>query len=333
MKSLFFAALTLLSTWSLVAQTPDPNKVKVSVEGLRHDFYVVPTGADIGFTMGPWKLVVGGGYEHLDFGRDAATGDPLISDTTPSNKQLFINGGAKLRYTWVFDEADLWLGGGATGYGNLGLGPRSAGAFADLDGNTFGFLEAGATRDRRQYNPHGLESGTFAEATVQWSPPALASRGTDYQQFSLKTAVFFPLWDWEGPAQVFSGLVAFRADVQWTDGKAVPFPLLLPTEVRGYYRLYDARLLSVATGELRVRLPSLSGAHDLVPVGFGFVDAGQYLGYADSTTANDRSGLLAGAGVGGGLEFYGVATPTLTLGMPLISGTGLWWTLDFNLRF
>lgn len=333
MKRLLLTFLALAATLNLTAEPSDQDNVKVTVDGLRHDYYVVPTGVDLGFTLGAWKLSIGGGYEHFDLGRDLVTGDPMTSDSQPYTKQAFPNGTLALRRTWVMDEVDLWAGAGALGYGDLGSGGASSGVLTDLGGNWLGYLEAGATRDRRQHNPHGLESGTFAEASFQWSPPALAVRNTDYDRFSLKTSAFFPLWDLEGPVQMFSGLVALRANLQWTDGKAVPFPLLMATEVRGYNQLYQARLLSVLTAEMRMRLPSWSGVHDLVPVGFGFVDAGQYLGYADSTTANDKAGLLLGAGIGGGLEFFGVATPTLTLGLPLAGGGSFWWALDFNLRF
>jgi hypothetical protein len=334
MKRLVLTALVLVVVYPLIADSSDSAGVKFDVEGLRSNWYVVPTGADLGFTLGSWKLVAGGGYEHLDFGRNATTGDPLTSDSNPYSWLTFPNGTLKLRHTWALDEVDLWAGAGATGYGNLGIGPPSAGEFVDLDGNTYGFFEAGATRDRRQYNAHRLESGTFVETSAQWSPAAVAARGTDYEHFSLKTSAFFPLWDWDGPAQTFSGLAAFRGDVMWTDGKAVPISLLLPTEVRGYNQIYDARLLSVLTAELRMRLPSWHGVHDMVPVGFGFLDGGQYWGYADSATANNKTGWLLGAGIGGGLEFFGLMTPTLTLGFPLTGNGGtFWWSGDFNLRF
>ena len=331
MKRIVFATLAFLAALNLSAEA-DPG-VKVSIDGIRHDWYVVPTGVDLGFTWGSWKLAAGIGYEHFDLGRDTATGDPLASDTNPYSKQPFANETVSLRHTWVLDEVDLWVGAGETGYGDLGSGAAS-GVISDLGGNWFGFVEAGATRDRRLFNAHGLESGTFAEASAQWSPPALAARGTDYERFRIVSSAFFPLWDLDGPVQTFSGLVALRANARWTDGKRVPFPLLMATEVRGYNQLYQSRLLSVLTAELRMRLPSWYGVHSLVPVGFGFVDAGQYLGYADSTSANDKSGFLMGIGIGGGLEFFGVATPTLTLGLPL-AGTGgtFWWALDFNLKF
>ena len=332
MKRFLFLAIAFSAALPLAAE--GLSDLKFSVEGLRHNWYVVPTGADLGFTLGSWMLTVGGGYESFDLGRDSGTGDPLTSDDHPSDRHPFPNAIVKLRHTWALDEVDLWVGTGVVGYGNFGFGPAATGAFADLDGGTFGFLEGGATRDRREFNPHGLESGTFAQASAQWSPSALAVRGTDFYRMNLQTSVFFPLWDLEGPNQLFSGLAALRGNLAWTDGKAVPLPLLLPTEVRGYNQIYDARFLSVVTAELRVRLPSWRGVHDLVPVGFGFVDGGQYWGYADSATAGQRSGWLAGVGIGGGLEFFGLATPTLTLGLPLTgNGAGFWWTLDFNLRF
>jgi hypothetical protein len=215
----------------------------------------------------------------------------------------------------------------------VGSGPDSTGAFPDLNGNWIGYAETGATRDRREYNAHGLESGTFAEASVRWSPSALSARNTDFTRLQLASSLFLPLWDLEGPIQTFSGGAAFRLNGQWTDGQVVPFPLLTGTEVRGYNELHDAKVLTVATAELRVRLPSLAGVHDVVPVGFGFVDAGTYSGYANSANASNRSGLLLGTGMGGGLELYGLATPTLTLGLPVVGGSGLWVDLDFHLKF
>ena len=143
MKRLVLTALVLVVVYPLIADSSDSAGVKFDVEGLRSNWYVVPTGADLGFTLGSWKLVAGGGYEHLDFGRNATTGDPLTSDSNPYSWLTFPNGTLKLRHTWALDEVDLWAGAGATGYGNLGIGPPSAGEFVDLDANTYGFLKPG----------------------------------------------------------------------------------------------------------------------------------------------------------------------------------------------
>jgi len=334
MKILLSAALGLVILGTVSGQSApseSPTNGKLDLEGVRSNWAVVSTGADLGYSVGGWHFSVGGGYEALDFNRVQGTGDP--ADGAPV-KWTYPNGTLGVKYTWSLAEADLWAGAGATGYGDFGLGTQASGEFQDWNGNLFALVKAGVTRDRREYNAHNLESGTFAEASAVWSPAALSVRGTDFYRLNLRTAAFVPLWDLEAPAQLFSALMAFRANLQWTDGTSVPLPLLTATEVRGYSHLYDAKFLGVGTAELRGRLWSWVGVHDLVPVGFFFVDAGRYAGYADAATASDRSGWLAGAGMGGGLEMFGAATPTLTLGLPLVNGdTSLYWALDFNLRF
>jgi hypothetical protein len=173
-----------------------------------------------------------------------------------------------------------------------------------------------------------------------WSPSLLSLKGTDYYQVAVKTAWFVPLWDMPGDRQLFSGLLALRADAQYTSGSQVPIVKLDPTEVRGYDNTFDAKALTVGSAELRMRLPALGTwfpwlwkSGELVPVGFGFVDAGTYSGLADAAGAN-RSGWLLGAGIGGGLEIARFATPTLTLAMPLVGvKRTIWWDLGFQLAF
>ncbi len=113
----------------------------------------------------------------------------------------------------------------------------------------------------------------------------------------------------------------------------VPIPLLEPTEVRGYHRLLDTKFRSVATSELRVGLPSLWGAHDLVPVVFAFTEGGWYAGYDQASTASGRNGWLLSSGAGLGLSLFGFATPTLTVALPWIEESQAWWKINFDLVF
>lgn len=157
--------------------------------------------------------------------------------------------------------------------------------------------------------------------------------GTGYLRASATSTLLVPLWDLEGVNHLFSGVLALRANARWLDGAAVPVLLLEPTEVRGYHALYDTRFRSVATGEIRVGLPSLWGVSDLVPVVLGFTEGGWYAGYADSATAGTRSGWLASVGGGLGLSLWNALTPTLSVALPLVGESAPWWTLNANLRF
>ncbi len=338
MKPLFAVLLLVsASAWAQTqTQTPDidPN---LSIEGIHHIWYVVPTGADIALTSGPWKLVLGAGVDQPHFGRDLQTGD-LRPETDPYLKPLVPRGQVAFLYTAKTDWADAWVGPQVVGYRYWG---DSSNAFPDWSGNVYWALEAGLRRDRVKYNEHGLESGYTAEVRTEWSPSVLSLKGTDYYQAALKTGWFVPLWDLPGEKQLFSGLLALRADAQYTNGSQVPLVKLDATEVRGYNNTFDAKELTAFSAELRMRLPALgtwiSGlwkGDQLVPVGFGFVDAGTYSGFADVTSNSGKSGVLVGAGIGGGLEIAHYATPTLTLGLPLVGvKKTIWWDLGFQLAF
>ena len=323
----FFALAFALATLPLGAETPGPH---LSVEGVRL------LGGDLGVSLDGWKLAAGAGYESPDFDRETLTGDPLPTPAAGKDYgRVLINGDLKLTYTWKFSEVDLWAGAGVLGHGNLGTGAPTPGLFPDLDGNTFGFTLVGATRDRREFNNHGVASGHRAQAFAEWGPAALSVRSTDYLKLSFESSELMPLWDLPGPNHLFSGTLGFRLNAQWIDGKDVPVPLLEPTEVRGYYRTLDTRFRSVATTELRVGLPSLWGPHDVVPMVFAFTEGGWYTGYANASAAtSDRSGWLASSGLGLGLSVWGLTTLTLTTGLPWSDGeSALWWKANFNLRF
>jgi len=327
------AVLGLVVTLGLGAQGT-PAGPRLSIEGARL------FGGDLGLTWGDWKAFGGAGWETLDLGRDLATGAPVdlrpgVDRTKPFHEETYRNLGGFVRYRWSLAEAELWAGAGALGWENFGVGDPAPGRFSDRTGGLFAYGRLGATRDRQTVNDRGVKTGTFAEALVEAGPSAASVRRTDYAKVSWVSSALVPLWDLPGPSHRFSGVLGLRGDAQWIDGQNVPVPLLEPTEVRGTYRTFDTKVRSVATAELRVKGPSLWGAHDLVPVAFGFVEGGWWAGYADAPAAQaGRSGWLAGTGVGVGLDVGGLTTPTLTLGLPLAGGdSGLWSKLSFNLRF
>lgn len=320
------------------AQAPDQEKPAsdFSVVGVHHAWYVVPTGADFELSSGPWKLALGAGVDQPHFGRNLDTGD-LRPETDPYLKPLLPIGHAGLFYTVSTDWVDAWAGPSVVGYRML---ESSSSAFPDWSGNVYWALEAGLKRERVSYNPHGLESGYSARLEASWSPPLLSLKGTDYYQLTARSAWYFPLWDMPSDLQFFSGLLALRADAEYTSGSQVPIIKLDPSEVRGYDNTFDAKMLTTASAEFRMRLPALGTwfpglwkGGELVPIGFGFVDAGTYSGFADASVTN-KSGVLVGAGIGAGLEIAHYATPTLTVAMPL---TGvkktIWWDLGFQLAF
>jgi hypothetical protein len=324
MKHSFFFWVTLVVAGTLSAEGTDP---VISFEGPRI------VGADVGLAWGPTKLILGSGYENIDVGRSWATGDPRPA-SDPTDSPFIANEIAKLKQTWALGEADLWVVVGVLGQGDLGLGDRSDAFVADRRGGAFGFFQTGVTRDRRTANAHQVRSGTFAEAFVEAGPALLSVRGTDYFKASVATSALVPLWDLEGGRQTWSGVLGLRANAQYIDGASVPLLLLEPTEVRGYHRLLDTKFRSVATSELRVGLPSLWGDADLIPVVLAFAEGGWYQGYANApASASGRSGWLASVGAGVGMTVFGLTTPTLTVALPLVEESALWWKVNFNVRF
>lgn len=306
------------------AAAPDPN-ADFSFEGPRI------VGADFGLAWQSLKLTFGAGYESWDFRRDAKTGAPLDELATP----WYLDGSLRLAQTWKTSEVDWWVAGGALAASDLGQGTDGTGVYADLHDSLFGFFQVGATRNRMVKGPRGVVEGASVEIYAEVGPSFLSVHATDYTKLSLRSALLVPLWNLDAPNHLFSGTLGFRANAQWIDGTHVPVYLLEANEVRGYQELLDTKFRSVATTELRVGLPSLLSQLHLVPVVFAFVDGGWYYGYNDAPAAwSDRSGWLLGAGGGVGLDFLGLTTPTLSVGLPLVDGKrSLWYKINFNLRF
>lgn len=296
-------------------------------------------GADVSLAQGPWKLVMGAGWESYQLGRELDSGVPVVPEGSRSEEPYasdwYPGALVMVIHTWSLPESDLWVSAGAQGYGNFGAGSAHSGVFSDWNGNSLGFAEVGLTRDRREEGPHGVSQGTFVEAFAEWGPGALSVRGTDYYKLSFQSSVRVPLWNLEAPAHLFSGTLALRANVRWIDGEAVPVVLLENTEVRGYHQLLDTRLRSVASAEVRVGLPSLWEDHNLVPVVLVFTEGGWYSGYANApASVSDRSGWLASVGAAAGMAFFGAVTPTMQVALPLVGDeSDLWWKFSFNLKF
>jgi hypothetical protein len=335
--ALVFASATAWAEDPQTAPAATAQGPQLSLEGVSHIWYVVPTGATVALASDPWKLVLGAGIDQPNFGRNRSTGD-LRPETDPYIKPLVPMGQVALLYTASNDWVDTWIGPAAVGYEAWN---GASDAFPDWTGNAYWALKAGMKRERLTFNAHGLESGYSATASAEWSPYLLSLKGTDYYQAGVRTSWFVPLWDLPGDVQLFSGLLALRADAQYTGGSHVPIVKLDPTEIRGYYNSFDARALTVGSAELRMRLPALGTwipglwkGNEIVPVGFGFLDAGTYSGFADSVDDSGKSGTLASVGIGGGLEIAQLATPSLTLAVPLIGvKKALWWDAEFNLAF
>lgn len=286
-------------------------------------------GGDVGLALGPWKLTGGAGYENWELGRDAATGTPTLEKLN----WWALSGTSQLSYRWDTPEALFWAGAGGTGVSALGSAPTSA-AFSDLGGTAWAYVQAGALRDRRTKGPHGVVEGHFLQLSAEASPSFLSVTANDYYKVAFRSGVLIPLWNLDAPAHLFSGTLGFRANAQWIDGRSVPVALLEPTEVRGYQNNRESKFRSVVSTELRMGLPSLWGDHNLVPMVFAFADGGWYAGYADAPAAwSGASGWLAGVGGGVGLGVWGLATPTFSVGLPLVDDSGLWYKINFNLRF
>ena len=327
--TLIFLLLSAASVWSEAERVPD-----FRFEGPRWNWGVVPTGGDVSLTWNSTKWFLGAGYEAFGFGRDAITGQPL-EHSAPLETFSFFDASTFVRHSWPWENRSLWVVAGAIGYTNPWGAAAPTTRFPDREGGAFGLAQVGITQDLRHANGHGTLSGTFWEVSAWGGPGFLSTGGTDFYRLAVTSAAFFPLWDLEGPRQLFSGVLSLRANAQWIDGIAPPLVLQELTEVRGYHRKLDTRLRSVVTSELRVRLPTIWGVHDLVPVLLFFTEGGWYQGYSNaSSTESSRSGWLSSAGAGLGLSVFGAATPTLTVALPLSDGEfDLWWKINFSLRF
>lgn len=290
-------------------------------------------GAEVAARWGAHQLLVSGGWNLTSVGRDLETGRPLAVDE--SSTGLAIPDARVLtRSTWPLGEVDLWAGAGLWGQGHFGLGSTGSGVFSDRAGGLMGLGQVGLSWNKRISNARGVRSGPVVDAVVEVGPRFLSVRGTDYLRAELRTSTLLTLWDLEGGVHLFSGTLGLRANASWLDGSALPLLVLQPTEVRGYRQAFESRLRTVASAELRVGLPSVLGASDLVPMVFGFVEGGGWAGYANAPASHsDHRGWLASAGTGFGLTVFGYVTPTFTLALPLVAEADLWWAANFDLRF
>lgn len=318
-----FICFCLLLGLPALAVSAESQEPQFSFEGLRL------FGADFAETWQGWKLGWGAGYQEFDLGHDPDTGARRTADTEGSNSpyeaQWIPDATVQIAKLARWADWDLWLGLTGQGYGDFGTGSAASGLYPDWNGNSYGYVQMGVRNAHSTRGPHGIPLGTSIQATAEWAPSWASVRGTDYSKVRLQSGAELPLWNWDSDRHLFSGTMAFRANATWINGNRVPVKLLEATEVRGYYSLYDARFLTVGSAELRIDLPSLLDEGDIVPEVVTFADVGW---------GSDGVGPLAGVGAGFGARFWGFATPTLQLGVPLIGrNPSIWWKLFFDHDF
>ncbi|MBL8965987.1 MAG: hypothetical protein JNG85_03195, partial [Spirochaetaceae bacterium] len=190
----------------------------------------------------------------------------------------------------------------------------------------------GAAYDSTESDSRRVKNGVKAEASGEWGPGALnAGFGpTDFHRFTLKAAAYQPLFS-VGQAgnpelNLFSAYLAGFASFDYAGGDAIPLYVRqsfggrdlrdsLGDCVRGYpSRSYDAALKTVANGEVRLVGPALFNTPWLVPIVYGFCDAGYYAGFPESSAKAEASGTILSAGGGFALDVLDFAYIGVSLG-------------------
>lgn len=280
------------------------------------------------------RLFAGGGYENGILLRDPATGDPWSADAdglafdTPNFQWeiAFIQGLALRSDGDNLTEVFIAYRGRYDIHANEGQPDL---VFSDMHGLFGTSVMGGLSFDSRERNAHNAISGAYAEANAEWGP-GFMNVDTDFWRFSGQLRGFLPILDIHSDgANLFNAYLAGFAGLDLSGGDAVPMYVnesfggrdlrdSLGDCVRGYpSKSYDTVFKSVVNLELRLLGPAL-GVDSIVPVLFGFFDAGWYAGFADSANYASASGPLASTGGGLSIDFSGIAQLGAYTGLTLV---------------
>ncbi|MCX7024069.1 MAG: hypothetical protein NT080_05545 [Spirochaetes bacterium] len=312
---------------------PDDRDWSFGLAGLRVWKGFVPSGLDLEAGWYGFELLegtntvlysrIGGGYQNKALTRDPLSGDPILYedaeffDSPNFQWELGIAQGLVGRDDGSnLVEAFLYYRGRCDIY----LNDLPTDVFADA-GGIFGtsFL-AGIGYDSTGKDAHGLISGLLAEGSFEYGPGALNAELSDFWRANAKAAGFLPLFDLDPGAarNLLNAYLAGFASADRAGGNSVPMYVnqsfggrdlrdSLGDCVRGYrWTSYDAEIKVVGNLEARFVGPAL-GLPAILPVLYGFFDAGWYSGFADADASVDDSGSLASAGGGAAIDLLGVA--------------------------
>ncbi len=194
-------------------------------------------------------------------------------------------------------------------------------------------------KDVDQRNPHGMISGTAADASAEWGPKAFfntAFADVDFLRLNFSARAFLPLFDVDPESEFnkFSAYACFFLSTDYSTGTSIPlyvrqtFGGKYPREglgdaLRGLEESrYDTPFKAVGSLELRANLPAIF-IPELIPGLFVFMDCGYY-DFVDFS----ESGFVASTGGGFSLSLFGAMN--LTVGTAVLLNeklvTGETWT-------
>ncbi len=331
---------------AMAAAVAADDELAFGVEGVRVFSGFIPSGGDVSLTYTGFRLYepgitklyleVGGGYEDMSIVRDLETGDPFVADVAgyeyrSPNFQwelAFIQGLARRDDGKNLVEAFAYYRGRYDDYLTEADGLSDA-VFADIGGLFGTSVMGGLSFDSVSTSGHKQKDGLYAEATAEWGPGFLNAL-TDFWRVSAQARYFVPIYDMESDGGNLLNLYAgLFAGVDYADGDSVPIYVnqsfggrnlrgSLGDCVRGYgWNKYDSSLKAAGSAELRLVGPAIA-IDDIVPVLFGFFDAGYYRGFGESATMADADGLLASAGGGLAIDVFGFAQLSFIAGARLV---------------
>ncbi len=356
-------ALALLALPAALA-AQEPLELSFRFDGVRmYSFY--PTGGDLALLLsgpaldlglgGETELMfkAGGGYQQFVLPRDPATGEPeTAAGFNPYDSPNF-------QWELAFIQAYLRR---ADGDGLLKVFLLYRGrydsyaanfpdaVFADAQGLFGSSLMAGASLDSVAVNAHRAKEGIYAELAGEWGPGFL-NAATDFWRVSAQARGFPPLFDLPGGGGNLLNLYAAGfGGLDLAGGESVPLYVnrsfggrelrgSLGDCVRGYESFsYDSAFKAVANLELRLVGPALY-FDALVPVLYGFFDAGYFYGFSDAYWHAEDRGPLASTGGGLAIDLFGFAQIGAVAGVKLVEDQlyavdeAFFWGLTFFLHF
>jgi hypothetical protein len=335
----------------------------------------LPTGADLQFGLpvariGEEPLAVvarlRGGYDDRRILRDPLSGDvvgepgdfdgayrfhsPNFQWALGATEGLLPREGGNLLEAFLFYR----------GRYDIDATSLSATAFLDMKGLSGTSFLGGLAYDSTAMDSRRVYTGLFAELSAEDGPAGLnASSGTDFWRVTLKAKGFLPLSMGQAGDEklsLFSLYLAGFASADYAGGDHVPIWVMqtfggrdlrdsLGDCVRGYpSRSYDSTLKLVANGEVRAIGPALFGQAWLVPMGYAFLDAGYYSGFANDTGVNAAAkGSILSAGLGFNINVVDFVNLGLYAGLKFPGGSPLYatyttkdaffWDFQFLLHF
>jgi hypothetical protein len=330
---LLFALVTLFFVAGFTSAVADDD-LSIRFAGPRFFNGFIPAGADVtldytGLDLGTpaaTKLFfkLGGGYEDKLLLRDTATGNPLslagggegISYDSPNFQweAAFIQGLSTRPDGDNAFEVFLFYRGRYDIYDE----ELDNSVFVD-DRGLFGTsIMVGTSYNTVVRDRHRLKSRFYAEAGAEWGPGVINSE-SDFWRISAKLIGYLPVMDVPTDGKNFFNMyLAVLASADLAGGDSVPIYVnqsfggrdlrdSLGNCVRGYEKAsYDSLFKAVGNIELRMLGPAL-GLESILPILYGFFDAGYYDGFYGSSDYADEAGLIMSTGGGIALGLFDFA--------------------------